>query len=170
MVYVDTYGGRTAVVLEAQHVQLGDCVIHIAHLLISELGAMEISKNSEDPMDHYVPASTGAVFFLNITGETGQLQFQSSPDIQGHPGTIFSTMAPGSVGRCQKGSEVREPNEGQIPFDPKKSAGTKHEKPTVNMMENPISFVVAMFNSYVRLLEAIEVWPCCLLMITHFSF
>ena len=64
MVYFDTYGGRTAVVLEAQHVQLGDCVIHIAHVLLSELGAMETSKISENPMDHYVPASTGAVLFL----------------------------------------------------------------------------------------------------------
>jgi hypothetical protein len=86
MVYFDTYGGRTAVVFEAQHVQLGDCVIHIAHLLISELGAMEISKISGNPMDHYVPASTGAVLFIfYITGETGQLQFQSIPVL--FPGT-----------------------------------------------------------------------------------
>ena len=62
---------------------------------------------------------------------------------------IDHEMAPGSVGRCQKGSEVREPNE-VYPFDPKKSAGKKHEKPTVNMMENPISFCS----------EIIYKWPC----------
>ena len=38
-----------------------------------------------------------------------------------------------------------------IPFDPKKSAGKKHEKPTVNMMENPISFVVkSSINGHVQ--------------------
>ena len=105
-------------------------------------------------MDHYVPAPVDLqvrfyFFKYNWWDWAVAIPVHSSP---GHPGTgtmIDHEMAPGSVGRCQKGSEVREPNE-VYPFDPKKSAGKKHEKPTVNMMENPISFCS----------EIIYKWPC----------
>ena len=116
---------------------------------------MEISKKIREPYGSLCSStcrSTGAVlFFLNITGETGQLQFQSIPvrDIQGQG--PWSTMkwrqaVLEAAKRAQKwGNPMRF-----IPFDPKKSAGKKHEKPTVNMMENPISFCS----------EIIYKWPC----------